>query len=155
MAVWILKTEPAECSLDDIRDAPGGVMRWDGIRNYQARNNQRAMRLGETCLVYHASPREAGIVGAAALFREAYPDPAQFDADSPYFDAGAAAETPRWYAVDIRYTGRFPAALHARQMREQEGLGDLALLRQGRLSVSPVSGEEWRILRDLLGEPRA
>jgi len=155
VAVWILKTEPAECGLDDIRDAPGGVMRWDGIRNYQARNNLRAMRLGDTCLVYHASPQEAGIVGAAALLREAYPDPAQFDADSPYFDAGAAAETPRWFAVDIRYTGRFPAALHARQLREHDGLGDLALLRQGRLSVSPVSEEEWRILRDLLGEPRA
>ena len=81
MAVWILKTEPAECSLDDIRDASGGVMRWDGIRNYQARNNLRAMRVGDICLVYHSSSREAGITGSAEVVREAYPDPAQFDPD--------------------------------------------------------------------------
>jgi predicted RNA-binding protein with PUA-like domain len=151
VSVWILKTEPAECSLDDIRDVPGGVMRWDGIRNYQARNNLRAMRCGDICLVYHSSVRDAGIVGSAVLLREAYPDPAQFDAASPLFDAKASSEAPRWYAVDIRYEGRFPAVLPAQQLREEPALAELALLRQGRLSVSPVSDAQWQVLQGFLG----
>lgn len=155
MAVWVLKTEPAECSLDDIRDAPGGVMRWDGIRNYQARNNLRAMRDGDTCLVYHSSAREAGITGCAELVREAYPDPAQFDPRSDYFDAAASVDTPRWLAVDIRYRGRYARPVHASQLRDVTGLTGLALLRQGRLSVSPVREEEWALLRPLLGEASA
>jgi len=152
MAVWILKTEPAECSLDDIRDAPGAVMRWDGIRNYQARNNLRAMRSGDICLVYHSSARQAGIVGSAELVREAYPDPAQFDAESPYVDVMATVEAPRWFAVDIRYTGRFAEPLSAQRMRDESALSDLALLRQGRLSVSPVSDAQWPVLRAMLGD---
>jgi predicted RNA-binding protein with PUA-like domain len=151
VAVWILKTEPAECSLDDIRDAPGGVMRWDGIRNYQARNNLRAMRSRDTCLVHHSSVRDAGIVGTAVLVSEAYPDPAQFDPASPFFDAGARTDAPRWYAVDVRYEGRFASALSAQRLREEPALADLALLRQGRLSVSPVTDAQWDVLRRLLG----
>jgi predicted RNA-binding protein with PUA-like domain len=151
VAVWILKTEPAECSLDDIRDVPGAVMRWDGIRNYQARNNLRAMRSGDICLVYHSSVREAGIVGSAELVREAYPDPAQFDEASPYVDATAKVEAPRWFAVDIRYTGRFAEPLSAQRMRVEPALSGLALLRQGRLSVSPVSDAQWLVLRTMLG----
>ena len=152
MAVWILKTEPAECSLDDIRDASGGVMRWDGIRNYQARNNLRAMRVGDICLVYHSSSREAGITGSAEVVREAYPDPAQFDPRSDYFDAAASVDAPRWLAVDIRYRGRHARPVNASRLREEAGLEGLALLRQGRLSVSPVREEEWALLQHLLGE---
>jgi len=152
VAVWILKTEPAECSLDDIRNAPDGVMRWDGIRNYQARNNLRAMRCGDLCLIHHSSVRDAGIVGSAEVSRESYPDPAQFDTASALLDPKATPEAPRWFAVDIRYCGRFPEPVPAQRLREEPGLSGLALLRQGRLSVSPVSGGQWSVLRVLLGE---
>lgn len=152
MAVWILKTEPADCSLDDIRDASGGVMRWDGIRNYQARNNLRAMRLGDFCLLYHAGSRSAGIVGIATVLREAYPDPAQFDPESAGFDGAATPAKPRWLAVDIRYHARFLSPLSVAALREQPALETLTLLRQGRLSVSPVSAEQWPVLAALLGE---
>lgn len=150
MSVWILKTEPAECSLDDIRDA--SVLRWDGIRNYQARNNLRTMRLGDMCLVYHSSTRYAGIVGSAELVREAYPDPAQFDPGSEFFDPASRPDAPRWLAVDIRYAGRFAAPLHAQRLKNEPTLAGLALLKQGRLSVSPVTAGEWETLRLLLGE---
>ena len=152
MAVWILKTEPADCSLDDIRDVPGGIMRWDGIRNYQARNNLRAMRKGDVCLVYYAGSRSAGIAGSAAVLCEAYPDPVQFDPESPGFDRAATPANPRWLAVDIRYHGRFPRRLSVVALREHPALESLVLLRQGRLSVSPVSAEQWPVLAALLGE---
>ena len=75
------------------------------------------------------------------------------DAASPLFDAKASSEAPRWYAVDIRYEGRFPAVLTAQQLREEPALTELALLRQGRLSVSPVSDAQWLVLQSLLGPP--
>ena len=154
MAVWILKTEPADCSLDDIRDVLGGIMRWDGIRNYQARNNLRAMRKGDVCLVYYAGSRGTGIAGIATVACEAYPDPAQFDPESPGFDRAATPAKPRWLAVDLRYHGRFPRPLSVAALREQPALEALALLRQGRLSVSPVSAEQWLVLAALLGESK-
>jgi predicted RNA-binding protein with PUA-like domain len=153
---WILKTEPDECSIEDIRRAPGGVMRWDGIRNYQARNYLRdAVRVGDRCLVWHSGVREPGLAGEARVVRAAYPDPAQFDPQSPGHDPRARPEAPRWYAIDIRFAARFARILGATALRAEPALAGLALLRQGRLSVSPVSAAEWRRMRTLLGDPAA
>lgn len=150
VSAWILKTEPAECSLDDIRTAPGGVLRWDGIRNFQARNNLRRMRPGQRCLVYHSGIREPAIVGEAVVASEPYPDPAQFDAASAGYDARASASAPRWFAIDLRYVCAFLHPLSLAAMRGDAALAALALLRQGRLSVSPVSVQEWHRLERLL-----
>ncbi|MFM7784478.1 MAG: EVE domain-containing protein [Gammaproteobacteria bacterium] len=150
VAAWILKTEPAECSLDDIRRAPGGVLRWDGIRNFQARNHLRLMRAGDRCLIYHSGVREPVIAGEAVAVTEAYPDPAQFDPASPWHDARATASNPRWFAIDLRYLRHFPEPLPLAAIRAEASLADLPLLRQGRLSVSAVMPGQLRALEALL-----
>lgn len=153
MRVWILKTEPAECGIEDIRDAPGGVQRWDGIRNYQARNHLRdGVAVGDLCLICHSGVKVPALVGSATVVRTAYPDPAQFDAASPYHDAASRREAPRWLAIDIRFRRRFAEPVPVSALRAEPALAALALLRQGRLSVSPVSAPEWRVLRRLCGE---
>jgi predicted RNA-binding protein with PUA-like domain len=152
VAAWILKTEPAECSLDDIRQSPGGVLRWDGIRNFQARNHLRLMRAGDRCLVYHSGVREPAIAGEATVVAEAYPDPAQFDPASPWHDPRATPSNPRWFAIDLRYLRHFPEPLPLAAIRAEASLADLPLLRQGRLSVSPVMPRQLRALEALLGK---
>jgi predicted RNA-binding protein with PUA-like domain len=153
---WILKTEPQECSIEDIRRAPGGVMRWDGIRNFQARNFLRdAVRNGDRCLIWHSGVREPALVGHATVARAAYPDPAQFDPETPGYDARARADAPRWYAIDIRFEARFAHEIGVAALRAQPALAELALLRQGRLSVSPVTAEQWRVIRALVSEGAA
>ena len=155
MRTWILKTEPDECSLDDIRAAPGGVQRWDGIRNYQARNYLRdEVRTGDRCLIWHSGVREPALVGRASVVEAAYPDPAQFDRESDYHDAKATRDAPRWYAIDIRYAAHFRTAVPAAALRAEPALAGLLLLRHGRLSVSPVSAEEWAAIRVLTGGER-
>jgi predicted RNA-binding protein with PUA-like domain len=150
--IWLLKTEPAECSIDDIRAAPGGVMRWDGIRNYQARNWLRdAVREADLCLVYHSGVREPALVGSAEVVRAAYPDPAQFDAASPLHDPASKPAAPRWYCIDIRYRAHFPHPVTLAAIRSCADLAAMVLLRQGRLSVQPVTLAEWRLIAAMAG----
>lgn len=148
--VWLLKTEPAECSIEDIRDARGGSMRWDGIRNYQARNFLRdAVRSGDHCLIYHSGIREPAVVGCAEVVRAGYPDPAQFQAATPLFDAAARPDAPRWYCIDIRYREHFVRPVSIGVIRSEAGLQAMLLLKQGRLSVQPVTAREYAIIRRL------
>jgi predicted RNA-binding protein with PUA-like domain len=150
MRTWILKTEPDECSLEDIRAA--GVQRWDGIRNYQARNYLRdEVRVGDRCLVWHSGVREPALVGRASVVKAAYPDPAQFDPASDYHDPKATPEQPRWYAIDIRYAAHFRQPVPTAALRAEPALSGLLLLRNGRISVSPVSAAEWAVLKRLAG----
>jgi predicted RNA-binding protein with PUA-like domain len=152
---WILKTEPDECSIDDIRDAPGGIMRWDGIRNFQARNFLRdAVRAGDRCLIWHSGVREPALAGEARVERAGYAEPAQFDRASPLYDPRSDPAAPRWYAIDIRFTRLFARSPGVAAMRAEPDLAGLALLRQGRLSVSPVTPGEWRAISRLVGGER-
>jgi predicted RNA-binding protein with PUA-like domain len=150
MATWLLKTEPDECSIDDIRDAAGGIMRWDGIRNFQARNFLRdAVRAGDLCLIHHSGIREPALVGMADVVAAAYPDPAQFDSASPLYDARAQVDAPRWFCIDIRFRERFARPLTLNAIKAEAALQGMLLLRQGRLSVQPVSEDEWAVIRQL------
>lgn len=155
MSIWLLKTEPAECGIEDIRNAEGGVMRWDGIRNFQARNMLRdRVAVGDLCLIYHSGVREPAIVGSAEVVRAAYADPAQFDPASEYYDERSHPEDPRWFCVDIRFCERFPHPLRLAEIKRTAALAAMVLLRQGRLSVQPVSQAEWRSIRGLCGARR-
>jgi predicted RNA-binding protein with PUA-like domain len=148
---WILKTEPQECSIDDIRRAPGGILRWDGIRNFQARNFIRdEVKQGDRCLIWHSGGRQTGLAGYATVVRAAYPDPTQFDPASPGHDPRSTENAPRWFAVDIRFGGIFANLVAAATLRAHPALGALAVLRQGRLSVSPVTEKEWRAICTML-----
>ena len=103
MNYWLMKSEPDECSIDDVLAAPGRKTPWTGVRNYQARNFMRdAMRVGDGVLFYHSSCAEPGIAGLAEVASPAYPDPSQFERKSPYYDPKASRDAPRWFCVDVR-----------------------------------------------------
>lgn len=154
---WLLKTEPETFSFADLLAAPEGTTVWDGVRNYQARNFLREMRLGDAVLVYHSSTHPAGIVGLAEVVREAFPDPTQFDPESPYVDPKATPDAPRWVAVEVRATRALPRPLTLQEVKAHPALQGLPLVRRGnRLSVMPVSTAELNVILGLssLTEPR-
>lgn len=145
MAYWLLKTEPEECSIDDLAAQPGVPVVWEGVRNYQARNFLRQMKEGDEVLIYHSSCKLIGIAGIGRIARSVYPDPAQFKQNSAYFDPKSRRETPRWDAVDVVFVQKFPRLLSLDTIKLNPALSDLALVKKGnRLSVMPVSESEWR-----------
>lgn len=154
MAYWLLKTEPSAFSIDDLREK--GVAPWDGVRNYQARNNLRAMKFGERAFFYHSSADPAGIVGICEVAREAYPDHTAFDETSKYFDPKSAPENPRWWMPDVRFVEKFARLISLQELRETPGLEEMSLLQRGqRLSVQPVSDEEWMVITSMAGATEA
>lgn len=131
---WLIKSEPSAWSWDDqVRD---GVTAWTGVRNHQAGNNLKAMKLGDTCFFYH-SVDEKRIVGIVEVVREAYPDP--------------TAEDPRWVCVDVGKPAAVPSPVTLAQVKADPRLAELALVRQSRLSVVPVAEDHWSILCGLAG----
>lgn len=147
MNLWLVKTEPSECSIQDFARAPDQAIAWDGVRNFQARNYLRQMRTGDQGLLYHSSCRHIGIAGIVEVVRSAYPDPTQFDENSPGFDPKSRRDNPRWSAVDLRYVRTLPRLLPLQELKTLGGLEDLPLVRKGsRLSVMPVTREEWQII---------
>ncbi|MFI2811866.1 MULTISPECIES: EVE domain-containing protein [Microbulbifer] len=147
MNYWLFKSEPDEYSLQDLAAEPDRTGRWDGIRNYQARNFLRdRVREGDGVLFYHSACRVPAVVGTAVVVREAYPDPAQFDPESAYFDPKATQEKPRWFCVDIRWQGEFARPVPLATIKADPDLQEMVLVKQGRLSVQPVAAGEWRHL---------
>jgi predicted RNA-binding protein with PUA-like domain len=149
---WLMKSEPEECSIDDALAAPGATVAWTGVRNYQARNFMRdAMQVGDGVLFYHSSCAEPGIVGVARVASGVRVDPTQFDATSPYVDPASKPDQPRWLLLDVQAL-RKTRVLGLAEMRAHPGLADMVVLRRGnRLSITPVTAQEWRIVvEDLL-----
>ncbi len=147
MAKWLVKTEPEECSIDDFASNPDRPIVWEGVRNYQARNFLRQMREGDMAFIYHSSCKHIGIAGTACVATQAYPDPAQFNQKSPYFDAKSPRDNPRWDAVDMLHGEKFQRLLPLDELKTIEALGSLPLVKQGnRLSVMPVSEAEWQAI---------
>jgi len=149
---WLMKSEPEECSIDDLAAAPKKTVPWIGVRNYQARNFMRDdMQPGDGVLFYHSSCPEPGIAGLAEVASRAYPDASQFDAKSPYFDAKSKTDAPRWLHVDVKLK-RKTRLLSLQEMRSLPPLAGMRVLQPGnRLSITPVSPEEWRLICELLG----
>jgi predicted RNA-binding protein with PUA-like domain len=144
---WLMKAEPAEASVDDVLAMPNATVPWTGVRNYQARNFMRdGMQVGDGVLFYHSSCAEPGIVGIAQVASAAYPDPTQFDAKSPYFDAASKPEAPRWLLVDVQVL-RKTRNLTLPELRADAALQDLIVLKKGnRLSITPVSSDHWQTI---------
>ena len=147
MNYWLMKSEPAECSVDDVLAAPNATVPWVGVRNYQARNFMKdAMRVGDGVLFYHSSCEQPGIAGLARVASTPYPDPTQFDPKSPYHDAKSRPEEPRWLLVDVEVL-RKTRNLTLPELRADAGLQDLVVLRKGnRLSITPVEARHWQII---------
>jgi predicted RNA-binding protein with PUA-like domain len=149
---WLMKSEPAEVSIDDLAAAPGQVLPWTGVRNYQARNFMRDdMRIGDGVLFYHSSCAEPGVAGLARVAGTPCPDTTQFDPASDYYDPKAVPDHPRWVQIDVALI-RKTRLLSLREMRETPALATMRVLAPGnRLSITPVSPEEWRAVGRLLG----
>ncbi len=152
--LWLLKSEPDECSIDDALAAPDRSVPWVGVRNYQARNFMRdAMRPGDGVLFWHSGCEPPGIAGLAEVASAPYPDPTQFDAASPYFDPAAKRDAPRWVLVDVRAIRRTPYLTPAMLRRHPELAGMQVLRRGNRLSITPVTPAEWAFVERLLDGP--
>ena len=153
---WLVKSEPAVFSFDDLVASPDRTACWDGVRNYQARNFMRdGMRKGDLVLFYHSNADPAAVVGVARIVREAYPDRTAFDASDPHFDPRSKAEAPTWVMVDVQAVERFAHPVTLAELRKAKGLEQMGLLQRGsRLSVQPVTPREFAIVRGL-GRPEA
>ncbi len=148
MAQWLVKTEPEECSIDDLAARPQRPVVWEGVRNYQARNFLREMREGEQVFIYHSSCKHIGIAGIARVARAAYPDPSQFDSNSVYFDVKSPRDKPRWDSVDLLFVEKFSRLLSLDELKAMPGLEAVPLVKAGnRLSVMPVGEVEWALIR--------
>ena len=146
MAFWLMKSEPAEVSIDDLAAAPRQTLPWFGVRNYQARNFLRdSMQIGDLAFFYHSGTPSPAIAGIVEVVRAGYPDETAFDPESPYYDPASSRDRPRWYRVDVRLSRRLRRSITLAELkRHPEALADFALLRRGnRLSVLPVTAAQW------------
>ncbi|RRV09255.1 EVE domain-containing protein [Pseudomonas sp. v388] len=142
MAYWLMKSEPDEFSVSDLQRL--GNARWDGVRNYQARNFLREMAVGDEFFFYHSSCPEPGIAGIGKISRAAYPDPTALDPQSHYHDPKANADKNPWSAIDVAFVEYFGKVLSLGYLKQQAALEQLPLVQKGsRLSVMPVTAEQW------------
>ncbi|MCG8558090.1 MAG: EVE domain-containing protein [Proteobacteria bacterium] len=145
-----MKSEPSVYSIDDLqRD---GTAEWEGVRNFQARNHMRAMRVGDLAFFYHSNATPPGIAGLMRICREAYPDDTQFDRRSKYFDRRSRSSKPAWDRVDVAFAARFDVLLPLHLLRDDPALQGMLVLKRGmRLSVQPVSEPHFRHILELAG----
>ena len=153
MRYWLMKTEPTETSIDDAMAAPQQTVGWDGVRNYQARNFMlHQMQIGDGILFYHSSCAQPGIVGLAEVVSEPYPDPTQFDPGNPHYDPKSDPAEPRWAQVDIKITRKINL-ISLVELRRHASLRNMRVLMRGnRLSITPVSTDEWRFITGQLAD---
>lgn len=148
---WIFKTEPAECSIDDLAAAGSDGVIWEGVRNYQARNYLRdQVRHGDQVLIHHSSCDAVGLVGIGVIVQEAFADPSQFDAQSPYFAPKSTPEKAPWVAVRVAFQGKFRHVMSLTALRQHSDLSEMILLKKGnRLSIMPVTKAEFELVLSL------
>jgi predicted RNA-binding protein with PUA-like domain len=140
-----MKSEPDELSIYDLQRL--GQTRWDGVRNYQARNFMRSMQPGDLFFFYHSSCPQPGIAGIARIASAHYPDPTALEPESHYFDAKASAAKNPWSALDVAFVEAFREVIPLAQLKAQSALLELPLVQKGsRLSVMPVSSQEWQAI---------
>ncbi|TQV76761.1 EVE domain-containing protein [Aliikangiella marina] len=150
MAYWLLKTEPSEFSIDDLEALGSKTEPWDGIRNYQARNIMRdKIKVGDKALIYHSSCKDVGAVGTAEVVENAYPDPAQFNPKSKYYDPKSNRDNPRWVCVGVKFLSKFDNIVALKQIKSTPALAEMVLVKQGRLSVQPVTAKEWKVINQM------
>ena len=117
---------------------------WEGVRNYQARNFLREMKVGDKVLIYHSNCKPPGVVGVAEVAKEAYPDPTQFDTSSEYYDEKSSRDGPRWTVVEVRGLHPLERFVPLQEVKEEPALEGMKLVQRGnRLSVMPVTEAEF------------
>lgn len=147
MNYWLFKSEPDDYSLLDLKNDKKSTVRWDGIRNYQARNLLRdEIKVGDQVLFYHSSCKNIGVAGTAKVVSSPYPDPLQFNPESKYYDPKSKPESPRWVSLDIQYQQEFIKFVPLALIKATKALEEMVLVKRGRLSIQPVTEAEWNII---------
>lgn len=141
---WLMKSEPDVFGIETLKKK--GVAGWDGVRNYQARNFMKDMRVGDKVLFYHSNAEPSGVAGLATVARTAYPDHTQFDPKSDYYDPKATPEAPRWFQVDLKFVKVLPRLLSLDELRGVPAIADMPLFHRSRLSVQPVTPEQYAVI---------
>ena len=149
MKYWLMKSEPTDFSIDDLEKSK--TIDWYGIRNYQARNFMRDdMSLGDQAFFYHSNCKTPGIVGIMEVCKLAYPDKLQFIKGHKYFDPKSDPENPRWLNVDVKFIKK-TKLLGLQDIRTYNDLKNMKILQRGnRLSITPVTPEEWDFINQIL-----
>jgi predicted RNA-binding protein with PUA-like domain len=155
MNYWLMKSEPSAFSIDDLKSMRNQTEHWDGVRNYQARNMMRdQMKVGDRAFFYHSNCKVPGIVGLMEVVREGYPDHTAFEPDSKYFDEKSDPNNPRWYMVNIKYLRQTRRVISLAELKAHAALENMPLVRRGnRLSIMPVSKNEWDFILSLEDRP--
>jgi len=151
MRYWLMKSEPTDCSIDDLAAMPNQSVAWYGVRNYQARNFMRdQMQVGDQVFFYHSNCAEPGIVGIAEVCKRAYPDQTQFDPNNKYYDPKATPEIPRWFNVDVKLL-RKTRLVSIKELRTYPELERMRILQTGnRLSITPLDPREWEFIAGVM-----
>lgn len=151
MGYWLMKSEPDTYGIDHLIASSPAM--WEGCRNYVVRNYFRdEMEIGDMAFFYHSRSDPIGIVGTMRICSEPYPDPTQFDPSSHYFDPKSPKDNPRWILRDVEFVSKFKRCVTLNELKETPGLEKMLVTRKGqRLSVMPVTEEEWRIVMALPG----
>ena len=143
---WLVKSEPETFSFDDLLRIHNKTTNWNGIRNFVARGFLRdGLKLGDRVFFYHSGAAPA-IVGICEVVREGYPDHTAFDPSDSGYDPGSEKERPRWFQVDLRAVAQFTHPVTLAAIKARKELKDMTMLRIGRLSVTPVTREEWQVI---------
>jgi predicted RNA-binding protein with PUA-like domain len=150
MAFWLMKSEPEVFGIAHLAKQPLQTAAWDGVRNYQARNYLKAMKVGDLAFFYHSNAKPPGIAGIMKISRTAYTDHTQFDPNDHHFDSASDPNNPRWVMVDVTLVTTFPTLLGLDTLRLHPALAELPLLQRGtRLSVMPIPDAAWHYINKL------
>ena len=146
-----MKSEPDAFGINDLYNKPNQTEHWDGVRNYQARNMMRdAMKIGDQVFFYHSNCEQPGIVGIMEVVKEGYPDFTAFDPDDAHFDPKSDPDKPRWMMVDVKFVKTLSRTISLRELKARQELVNMAVVRPGnRLSIMPVSADEWQFILGL------
>jgi predicted RNA-binding protein with PUA-like domain len=140
MSYWLMKSEPAVYSITDLATDQETI--WDGVRNYQARNFLREMKLGDRAFFYHSNTNPPGIAGLMEVSQASIHDPAQFDSKSKYYDPKSTPENPRWQTVKVKFVQKFSIPISLDVLKDTFSPEELLVVKRGnRLSVMPVSDD--------------
>ena len=145
---WLFKSEPTAYSFADLQAEEDQTAEWDGVRNYQVRNYMRDdMKVGDGVLFYHSSAKPLAVVGTARIVREAYADSTAVDPAEKHYDAKSSPDNPIWLMVDIKAEQEFKRPVTLDEIKQNPRLQNMLVIRRGmRLSIQPVTQEEWEEL---------
>ena len=147
---WLFKSEPTAYSFSDLMGEQDRTAEWDGVRNYQARNFLRdEVAEGDGVLFYHSSAKPTAVVGTAVVVRSGYPDDTAWDPDSDHPDPKSTPEKPIWYMVDIKGEAELPRPVTLAEIKANPALQDISLFRRPRVSIHPITAEEWEIILEM------